>query len=575
MAYEYNRKLEGLVCHDSGIGGVPFLADKELRFLIYELSKKGCDIITVFDCCHSGDNTRLNPLGLTERKWDDINQIRDWEEFLFHEEIKQEDVENARSLDDVMPQGKHIQIAACQDYESAYEHPRDEYGYFTKAFLNTLVALQGDVSYIELQRRIQQQIQLKFRINSQHPQIYAPRAYREELFKSFLFGKDFDQPFVANIGYRLAKKSWRMDLGGIHGIKKHNPEAKIEGADSSVVVIDLGNDKTVRATVEEVFTTHSVLSFKPYENISRNAMSLYQGSVSGVLLYPTYMIIEANPSKATAKEFKKALLNKRGELKNDNIFLLDRPEERKDQRYECYRMLVGNENNRGEEEIVFTLAGSDIPLVKQIPLDQKAEIEAIKVMKAFSQWHFAKKLENPGQDFIKNPLDLTVYQNKTQIPFKNDQQSMPLNYYQDEKDKIDYKFKFTNRSGMDLHVACLYLGSLYEIEVDYFQPSVAKLSNGDSLFALNGGSISLPLPSYIEALGWPGETVYLKIIASKEPFETDIFYQIGQEAPDAETITRSTEKSSNRKGGLIFPEIPPSLGEWTTQLFEFNIRMPQ
>ncbi|MBK8704774.1 MAG: caspase family protein [Saprospiraceae bacterium] len=61
-----SRALQCLVPYNGIIAPSPppplspsrLLADKELRFLIHQISKKQPHIITIFDCCHSGQNTR-------------------------------------------------------------------------------------------------------------------------------------------------------------------------------------------------------------------------------------------------------------------------------------------------------------------------------------------------------------------------------------------------------------------------------------------------------------------------------------------------------------------------------------
>ncbi|WP_373513796.1 caspase family protein, partial [Persicitalea sp.] len=58
---ETDGALECLVCYDGGARSTAdfLLTDKELRYLIHELSQKTkAHIVTIFDCCHSGDNTR-------------------------------------------------------------------------------------------------------------------------------------------------------------------------------------------------------------------------------------------------------------------------------------------------------------------------------------------------------------------------------------------------------------------------------------------------------------------------------------------------------------------------------------
>ena len=55
---ETDNRLESIACYFSKSDDDFLLADKELRWLIYKLSQKESHIVTIFDCCHSGDNTR-------------------------------------------------------------------------------------------------------------------------------------------------------------------------------------------------------------------------------------------------------------------------------------------------------------------------------------------------------------------------------------------------------------------------------------------------------------------------------------------------------------------------------------
>jgi hypothetical protein len=62
LALEPNGKDQTLICIDSGIGGVPHLADKELAVLLNEVATKNKTspphILVSLDCCHSGSGTR-------------------------------------------------------------------------------------------------------------------------------------------------------------------------------------------------------------------------------------------------------------------------------------------------------------------------------------------------------------------------------------------------------------------------------------------------------------------------------------------------------------------------------------
>ncbi len=87
---EPDGKLEGLVCHDS-LDRKLLLADKELRYIIHQVAQKKPHLVTIFDCCHSGENTRgpADEEKLTKRQFADsrmgsVFPQREWKNFFFH-----------------------------------------------------------------------------------------------------------------------------------------------------------------------------------------------------------------------------------------------------------------------------------------------------------------------------------------------------------------------------------------------------------------------------------------------------------------------------------------------------------
>ena len=127
--------------------------------------------MNISDSCHSGGNTRgvgvddvpkgrARLSGLAERP-------RGNDEFLFADKIDFKKLKT-NSLDDVIPQGNHISIAACQSHESAFEV--FEGGIFTTGFLNFLSKSKGDISYFDLKARIKSFVGGQF---DQVPQVYC------------------------------------------------------------------------------------------------------------------------------------------------------------------------------------------------------------------------------------------------------------------------------------------------------------------------------------------------------------------------------------------------------------------
>ena len=258
LPYETDGKLEGLVCHDTGSPDVPTIADKELRYLIHQLAEKGCEILCIFDCCHAGDSTRLRRKDLRERRISAKIPARKWEQFIFSKDPGLEDpgVLSQVHMDQWLPQGKHLQLAACLDYESAYECAFDTCGFFTRTLIDTLERSRNPMSYLELIRRVQSKIQAQ-RV-PQHPQVYASAGHHEDIMRSFLLGTPLDEAMVGHINFDIKDKGWLIDFGAIHGLT-YSEESPIP------IVVDLGEALSSVAYVKKVFTEHAQIEFPKSE----------------------------------------------------------------------------------------------------------------------------------------------------------------------------------------------------------------------------------------------------------------------------------------------------------------------
>jgi uncharacterized caspase-like protein len=147
---EADGRLECFVCFDGPVAPVPdfLMTDKEIRYLIHELTQKtGAHVVTIFDCCHSGDNTRNFDLLTAARRGDEVLERRvanafpkrAWSEFLFSDTIT-EDALRQQGPEKLIPEGTHIQLSACESDESALEINGE--GVFTKTLLTVLKAVR-------------------------------------------------------------------------------------------------------------------------------------------------------------------------------------------------------------------------------------------------------------------------------------------------------------------------------------------------------------------------------------------------------------------------------------------------
>ena len=272
--FEPDGKLEGLVCVDSiPSTGQNFnlLVDKELRFLLHRLTtndpakpKAGSPhVLTIFDCCHSGGNTRNIYIGkeskaVVERRFKPmppaegvsrmgaILPARRWEDFIFSKEIHIADLQN-KPLPEVMPEGRYVQIAACQSDESAYEASGS--GVFSRNLIDVLQRSNGAISYFDLKNRLRYFIKNQF---PQSPQIYGAggQEFAGDLYKGFLNKNIANEPLYGNIVYN-PKSGWIMDIGAIHGISMQAGKVQVRQVGD--------NGKIFEATIQSVKASETLL----------------------------------------------------------------------------------------------------------------------------------------------------------------------------------------------------------------------------------------------------------------------------------------------------------------------------
>lgn len=224
---ETDGKLECLVCFDGDAPQVHdfLLTDKELRYLIGTVGATGAHVVTIFDCCHSGDNTRafdllaaaLDGQDVRDRRIPDPAPRRPYEGFFFHQTLSAEQIK-AQGMAVAIPETVHVQIAACESDESAVEVNAE--GIFTKNLLAVLEAAHGQITYSDLHNRVRQYMRFGY---EQHPRVYVPETTEGGEVKKGLMSRGFlNQPIdpgtlsaSATFNQRVG---WILDVGAIHGL---------------------------------------------------------------------------------------------------------------------------------------------------------------------------------------------------------------------------------------------------------------------------------------------------------------------------------------------------------------------
>ena len=223
---------ETLVCHDSRAAEPYDLADKEIRYLIHQLSERGAKVVTIFDTCHSGDATRvLESEGDEEtirRQSPENESARPLDSYLFSN-----DPEMPRWVDNfrLMPEGPHIALGACHDEELAKERHfnRRKHGAFTYALCRKLKYERETPSYHNLVSTVKQLLNGLIDFQTPQLQVIGERNSNEEFLGTKLQAVEYQVSYESN--------KWWLNAGIAQGINNHARLQIGEGKNAIDVVV--------------------------------------------------------------------------------------------------------------------------------------------------------------------------------------------------------------------------------------------------------------------------------------------------------------------------------------------------
>jgi len=554
---EPNRKLQVLACYDSNLDtGKNFLADKELRYLLHQAARPGVEVITIFDCCHSGDNTRALPPGGVQERLAGLVPQRDWADFIFGKEISSEDIAQ-KSLEKALPQGRHIQLAACDSHESAYERVGNG-GFFTTALIDCLNISHGDISYLDLKNRVRNLIRgenLEKGAKPQTPQIYAYEGQGEgtilggrqtrgrSLFKSFLGGALKDKPIASHVYFNRQEQRWEVDKGAIYGVTEMWEDTPQQ------VIVPTAVDGTTLATIKKVFPAFSIIEFEAYADV-------FTGESYFGAFIPSLMT-RALPFSVTGEQAGTAIFHQnspRQQLANDGLRLVDNnqiPE---------FNVLAKN------NQYLITLPGDERPLTQPTrawsPLGVQ---EVLGHLRKIGRWAFVKNLRNEHSEIPATAFDMKVAQSGKQVvPVSNTYTlNLPtINKTGRPAGKIEVSI--ANNSSENLYYGVVYLSTLFEVSSGYLPGNVMLLETGKSHMAIED---DISLEDFIREFNWPEEYFHLLVIAAASEFSLDLLDQEGLEKPTRD-IFGLNNSSNQSKGGRLKPE------DWQTRLLTFRMPNP-
>lgn len=578
---EQDGLLKCLVCYDDQNGPPAsfLLADKELRYLISHLAQKGWRIIAIFDCCHSGGNTRFANDAMQEAETAlDIRirsiagefPARKWTDFVFAADISQDQLDR-RGPAEAMPEGRHVQIAACAADELALEI--NGVSVFTKTLLEVLTQSGGNLSYLALYTRIRQIMRFVYQ---QQPALYTVGTAQESpddlRHTGFLYRPIYPDNLFAQAVYNKFR-GWTLPLGVIHGI---NPQTEIHLLPPGRVAA------AYPATPADIAVDQCVLQL---EEATLQAMEAHTFCQTRVRLQPSkplrFQLPELRNTKPDLRNARPDLRNTGPELRNTAPLLHHiGPDPTTDNTSpdSTFEWVNINENAEfsfhfeGNHCLLTNPGDPSRPLVKPIPTNAPDFVQQLTALcRHIARWWITLNLATPSPNEANaTPLEIAIWriaEAGAQENVLKDEKNATIDLHRDEKENIaSYRIHLQNRTSGKLFVGSLLLSKNFGCLADLLPETVIPLAPNaevciDFCLQQKPACYLLEMDDYIRHFNWPGYVEHFKFISSGSPFRLDGLSQEGWPAPDSPADISQPQWRSRPTDPLK----PLGLADWVTQ----------
>ncbi len=553
--FEPDRKLEALVGYDGvteGPNGKEYrlIADKELRFLIHKLAQTKAHVLTIFDCCHSGGNTRNSYVSgeirdARERRYrirdtlSNASPVRPWEDFVFSGEVDPGALRN-QPIDNALPEGQHVQLAACAGNQSAFELNGE--GIFTKNLIEVLERCDSEITYYDLKSRIRNFIKNQF---DQTPQIYAQGGETSALFQGFLGRKVEGKPLYGNVVYNR-NEGWLMDLGAMHGI---SPQAK------HVQIVSRDGTEKYDAVIDLVEADTTYLRIQGQLQADRQ----YRAYLDEFLSAPVKVFLDSDEGGAAGKTLLEAAFDEAGP--NVNLAMTESEAD--------YVVRIGDSRYQ------ITRPGDpDRPLVQSVAhFSGESAGRMMTYLHHIAKYEFVKNLHNPNTFlFSDHPVLVQIFRVlpggvMEELDVSNDE--VLIEYLQKNNGEWggSIRIKLTNQFDSRLYCSLLLLTINFQVYPKMLSALTVGLEPGESVWAFDGRNIDLGCPEQVLAYNWPDSVDYLKLIVNTRDFDVTLLEQGPLPAP--------TESTRGERNILPPPDDYPPASDWTTRLLTMRYPNPE
>ncbi len=503
--------IDCLVCFDTKENGNYLLANKELRYLLSKFENNP-HLLTIFDCCHSGDMVRtVNPgtsyQGSRLRKMSTVFPARAYENFIFSDEIDEQRIKT-KSITSLIPYKNSINISACHSSESSWEDSKG--GVFTRYLLQLLKAKNNKIRYIDIAKWAK--ISLKDVTNKkQTPTISVQGDGILDHYSSWL--SLYPNENFANQGeiFYNNTKGWHYNKGQLFGIKKN---------DSLTILLD-DNTKAI-SRITQVNLEDSLILDPIETGVTLDYKKSYP--VITETVYTSLHLHILNLDKDTEAE--QQITSVLGLISNITLSQANEA---------SFFVTLFNQT------MYLSLPNTPYqPLAKQIDLLNTSRDLSHKMLtsqlEALIKWNYYHTLVNPDSGFAEIPIkvEAKIADQPQWVDITNADLSMSTvknkltqngEYYQ------TYQVRVSNQSKENLFVTALILSSDLSISSDPLDHITKKLKPNESVLFYEHRDAPYAgwfLDTYKEIYNWEQDWLYYKFIVNTHEDLTTSIPDMGQ-----------------------------------------------
>ncbi len=525
---EHDRLNETLVCYDSRTPGKFDLCDKEISFLLREVSSNGSQSVVILDCCHSGSGTRDIAISNVSRRAETDLRSRTIEDYVV-------DVDALPSGNRAICSksgweiGSQILMAACRDHEEALEIFVDDQsrGAFSYYLMRALRQSRRTLTYKELFDQVVANVQ-SIGI-SQSPQLELESSDSNQLF---LEGVIADLPICFTVNH--SQSSWEINAGRIHGLEAGSTLG-ILPFDSNADEIGDPKQRLTEAVVKNVGLSRS--DIEPTDSSQLSQEEAYKAVVLSVPLPPIKVHVSSGSEEVLEKlkdAFAKANFGEPSLLTqlvpcNDSAELSIRDE---------------------DGFLIVSRTGSSRLVTQPVKTIQaNAYSDTVKRVEHVAKWLTIDKLENSGSVLSQNDIEVKVYVENQVVD--SSMFEMHYSFNNGQWERPHFRLSVQNKSERDVYVALLNLTERFGVNINLQNEQTCVLlePSSEPWFAYAGKEIPVSVPDKFWKKGVSEFEDALKIIACTKSFDGSLLCQKDIELPET---MRSAKKSiqPNRNGTL-------------------------